>query len=80
MKRRKIALVAAVITSIAVPVDAEYIGYFDFKTLTCLFCVLAVVSALRNINFFYVMAYKVVRLFKNARMSVIFQGFLFRKA
>ncbi len=66
-----IALVAAVITSIAVPVDAEYIGYFDFKTLTCLFCVLAVVSALRNINFFYVMAYKVVRLFKNARMSVL---------
>ena len=40
-----IALVAAVITSIAVPVDAEYIGYFDFKTLTCLFCVLAVKNA-----------------------------------
>lgn len=66
-----IAFVAAVITSIIVPVDAEYLGYFDYKTLTCLFCVLAVVCALKNINFFYILARKVVQLFKNARMSVL---------
>ena len=66
-----IALAAALITSIIVPVDREYIGYFDFKTLTCLFCVLAVVCALRNINFFYVLARKVVSVFKNARLSVL---------
>ena len=41
-----IALVAAIVTSVIVPVDRQYIGYFDFKTLTCLFCVLAVVCAL----------------------------------
>ena len=66
-----IALLAATITSFIIPVDREYLAYFDYKTLTCLFCVLAVVCALKNINFFYMLARKVVQLFKNARMSVI---------
>ena len=66
-----IAFIAAVITSVIVPPDKEYLGYFDYKTLTCLFCVLAVVCALKNISFFYIMARKIVRLFKNARMSVL---------
>ncbi|MBR6645395.1 MAG: citrate transporter [Clostridia bacterium] len=66
-----IALTAAAVTSIIVPVDKEYAGYFDFKTLTCLFCVLAVVCALKNINFFYMLARKIVQLFKTARMSVL---------
>ncbi len=66
-----IAFLAALITVFFVPVDQEYKGYFDYKTLTCLFCVLAVVCALKNINFFYMLACKVVELFKNARMSII---------
>ena len=66
-----IAFVAAVITSFIIPVDKEYINYFDYKTLTCLFCVLAVVCALKNIKFFYMLARKVVQLFKNARLSIL---------
>lgn len=66
-----IAFMAAVITSIFVPVDKAYLGYFDYKTLSCLFCVLAVVCALKNINFFYMLARKVVILCKNAKMSVL---------
>ena len=66
-----IAMIAAAITSFIVPVDSAYLGYFDFKTLTCLFCVLAVVCALKNINFFYILAQKIVECFKSARMSVI---------
>ena len=66
-----IALVLAAATSVIVPPDAEYLGYFDFKTLTCLFCVLAVVCALKNIRFFYMLAQQIVRLFKNARMCVL---------
>ena len=66
-----IAFVAALLTSFIIPIDSEYKNYFDFKTLTCLFCVLAVVCALKNIRFFYMLARKVVRLFKNARMSVL---------
>ena len=34
-----VAFAAALITSIIVPVDSEYLGYFDVKTHTCLFCV-----------------------------------------
>lgn len=59
------------VTSFIVPVDSTYLGYFDLKTLTCLFCVLAVVCALKNINFFYMLARKVVQQFKNARMCVL---------
>lgn len=66
-----IAFAAALITSMFVPVDKEYIGYFDFKTLSCLFCVLAVVCALKDINFFFVIARKIVHFFKTARMSIL---------
>ena len=59
-----IAFAAALITSLFVPVDKEYIGYFDFKTLSCLFCVLAVVCALEDTNFFFVIARKIVHFSK----------------
>ena len=66
-----IAILAAVVTSFIVPPDKEYLGYFDFKTLTCLFCVLAVVCAFKNIRFFFFLAQKIVRLFKNTRASIL---------
>lgn len=66
-----IAALAAVITSIIIPPDREYIGYFDFKTLTCLFCVLATVCALRNIRFFYTLAKAIIRKFKNAKVCIL---------
>lgn len=66
-----VAFLAAVVTSIFVPVDAEYLGYFDLKTLTCLFCVLAVVCALKNIRFFYTLAQKIVQCFCTIRLSVL---------
>jgi len=66
-----IAFFAAIVTSIIVPPDKGYLEYFDLKTLSCLFCVLAVVCALKNIFFFYMMARKVVEVFKNARLAVI---------
>ena len=66
-----VALVAAAVTSVIVPVDAAYLGYFDLKTLACLFSVLAVVCALKNIQFFYILAKKIVQCFRNARLSVL---------
>lgn len=66
-----IAFLAALITCIFVPIDKEYIGYFDLKTLSCLFCVLAVVCALKNINFFYILARKIVQYFKTTRMTIL---------
>lgn len=66
-----VAFMAALITSFIIPVDAQYLGYFDYKTLACLFCVLAVVCALKDVNFFYILAEKTVEHFKNLRMSVL---------
>ena len=67
----EIALIAALVTSLLIPVDQDYLGYFDLKTLTCLFCTLAVVCALKDLNFFYILARKVVQLFKTARLCVL---------
>ncbi|MBR5536494.1 MAG: citrate transporter [Clostridia bacterium] len=66
-----VAAVAALITMFLVPPDAQYLGYFDWRTLTCLFCVLAVVCALKNIQFFYLLARKIIERFKNLRVAVI---------
>ena len=66
-----VALVAAILTCFFIPPDHAYLEYFDFKTLTCLFCVLAVVCALKNVRFFYILAKKIVQLFRNARASVL---------
>ena len=66
-----IAFFAAIITMFFVPIDKQYLEYFDYKTLTCLFCTLAIVCALKNINFFYMLAHKIVQLFKTTRMSVL---------
>ncbi len=66
-----IAFIAALITMAFVPVDSKYLSYFDLKTLTCLFCVLAVVCALKNIRFFYTLAAFIVKRFKNTRSSIL---------
>ena len=66
-----VALAAAGITCIFVPVDREYLGYFDLQTLACLFCTLAVVAAFKNIRFFEWLADVIVRRFKNMRNIVL---------
>ncbi len=66
-----IALAAAALSCCLVPPDNQYLGYFDFKTLTCLFCTLAVICALRNIRFFTIVAQKIVRMTGNLRMTVL---------
>lgn len=66
-----IAFCAALTTCFFVPVDEQYRDYFDYKTLTCLFCVLAVVCALKNVHFFDMLARKIVRRFRSARYCVL---------
>ena len=62
-----IAATLAIISCFIVKPDAKYIEYFDFKTLTCLFCTLAVICALKNIRFFTITAKKIVTLTGNTR-------------
>ncbi len=66
-----VAIILAIGTSFIVPPDAAYASYFDWKTLTCLFCTLAVVCALKNIHFFTILARKIVECTKNLRLSVL---------
>lgn len=66
-----IAVILAIVTSTVVPPDKEYIGYFDFKTLTCLFCTLAVICALKNVRFFTKIAENLVKIAGNMRFAVL---------
>lgn len=66
-----IALLLAIITCFLVPPDEQYLNYFDLRTLSCLLAVLAIVCALKNVNFFYFLAQQTVKLFKTTRASII---------
>ena len=65
-----IAVLAAAVTAVFVPPDADYLGYYDVKTLSCLLCVLAVVGALRGIGLFPLLAQKLVQVFHTTRGAV----------
>ena len=62
-----IAAVAAAVTCFFVPPNSGYADYFDLDTLSCLFCTLAVVSALKRRRFFEWLAVKIVTAFGNMR-------------
>lgn len=62
-----VALVAAAVTCFFVPPDGGYADYFDLDTLSCLFCTLAVVSALKRRRFFEWLATGIVTAFGNMR-------------
>ena len=62
-----IAAAAALLTMFFVPPDREYLSYFDWKTLVCLFLTLAVICALRNIKFFTILARRLVLFTGNLR-------------
>ncbi len=62
-----IAATLALVSCFIVKPDAAYLGYFDLKTLTCLFCTLAVICALKNIRFFTITAKKIVKTAGNTR-------------
>ncbi len=66
-----IAALLAAGTACIVPPDAEYAGYFDLKTLCCLFSVLAVVCALKNIHFFTILARKIVSITGSLRAAIL---------
>ena len=66
-----IAAVLAAVTACLVPPDAQYLEYIDFKTLCCLFSVLAVVCALKDIHFFTILARGIVSVTGSLRTAVL---------
>lgn len=65
-----IAIIAAIITMFFVPIDKEYLEYFEVKTLIALFCMLAVVAGLKDTNVFELVSRKLIALFKTRRAVI----------
>ena len=72
-----IAIIATIITMFFIPVDKEYMGYFDYKTLVSLFCMLAVVAGLKNTNVFELISKKLIGLFHTRRAVIYVIDYLF---
>lgn len=61
----------ALLSMCFVPPDDGYLSYFDWKTLGCLFCVLAVASALRNAGVFDWAARAIIKRFARPQTIVM---------
>lgn len=73
-----IATIAMIITCFIVPLDAEYVGYFNFRTLATLFCTLAVVAAFSHIHVFEIISKTIViklHNLRNATLGLVFITF-----
>lgn len=46
------AMVLAVVSTVLIPPDTEYIGYIDFRTLSILFCLMTVMAGLQKLGVF----------------------------
>lgn len=56
-----VSALLAVISAFIVKPSAEYLGYIDFRTLSLLFCLMAVMAGLGRLGVFRVMAQKLLR-------------------
>lgn len=75
-----VAIILAIITCFFVPIDKEYLSYFDYTTLVTLFCMLAVVAGLKKTNIFELISRKMISIFKSRRgviLSLVFGTFFF---
>lgn len=75
-----VAIVLTIITCFFVPIDSQYINYFDYNTLICLFCMLVVVAGLKSTNIFELISRKLIGFFHNRRsviMALVFGTFFF---
>ncbi len=66
-----IALVLAVLSMFIVFPDAEYAGYIDFRTLSILFCLMAVMVGLQEMGLFRFTAEKLLVKVKNTTQLVL---------
>lgn len=74
VRRRAVLCVsaaAAAVSMVLVPPDAAYAGYLDVRTIICLFCILGVAGALRNMGAFERAARAMVARFSTPRSAVL---------
>ena len=65
-----VACAAALVTCCIVTPDQAYLDYLDVKTIACLFSILAVVGAMRNLGMFQYAARKIIHRFSTCRACV----------
>jgi Na+/H+ antiporter NhaD/arsenite permease-like protein len=65
------ACVLALISSIIIKPDNEYIDYIDFRTLGILFCLMAVVAGMRRLGLFDLLSQKLLGKAKNIRQLIL---------
>ncbi len=66
-----VAIIAALISCFFVPIDKEYLGYFDIDTIACITLLLLVIAGFSNIQFFQKVARWLVKKFKNTRSIIM---------
>ncbi len=71
-----ISLLLAVVSSVIVGVDKEYIGYIDFRTLGLLFCLMAIVGALNRQGIFFILAKSLLKRVKSTRSLCVYFSLL----
>ena len=66
-----IVVVVALVSCIFVPFDKQYLDYFEWNTLSCIFLLLLIIAGFSNIQFFEKVARFVVKKFKNTRSIIM---------
>lgn len=66
-----VSIIAAIISCFFVPIDKEYLGYFDIDTIACITLLLIVIAGFSNIQFFQKVARWLVKKFKNTRSIIM---------
>ena len=66
-----VVLLISISTIFFVPIDKEYLGYFQWDTIACIFMILLIVAGLNNIGFFQKTARILVKKFKNTRAIIM---------
>ena len=65
-----IAACCAVLTMFLVPLDAEYLGYIDFRVLCLLLCLMAVVAGFKSVGAFQWLTFQLLRRIRSGRVLV----------
>ncbi|MBS7263054.1 MAG: citrate transporter [Eubacteriales bacterium] len=65
------AFLLALTSCFFVPIDEAYAGYFDLRTVACLFCTLAVVGAFKDIDLFRILAQYIIRRCRSTRRCIL---------
>lgn len=63
-----ISALCAVITVFFVPPDKEYLGYIDFRVLSILLCLMAVVAGFKKAGIFSVLTYRLLKSTKKGKV------------